>query len=354
MDCHRAPFRLGRIGRHVNVDGSVLLDACPVANVPLRGRVLRIAIRKPKSDAEPSVYAPYGDEFADRYPFQRFRVSQAQLSLGGLDGDLTSGVSRGDCDRAILAQCPENYVVLRDAFPDKAAMKGGFQGRSGGFRMSAEENGSGENLYVEGLHPRNLCIGDKFAVMSDGKRVGLLQVSSPRRPCSQWDRKYEALGTGAKGVRHFALTHTCAGYFFRVLEAGHVCEGDSLELVERKHPKWTLQAVGDKLYGNAGPLPKDWANWSGSLDELEELANIEELAVEEWREDVEELRAKATGTAVRDVTMQRGSTQRFGSTLASKELALFPSDQPEPGYWKNSLTLHEATRRIAERRKRDM
>ena len=82
----------------------------------------------------------------------------------------------------------------------------------------------------------------------------------------------------------------------RVLENGELKEGDRLELVERKYPKWTLHTIGDKLYGQAGALPKDWAKWGGTLDELVELSNIEEFGMLEWREDVEELRAQATIT----------------------------------------------------------
>ncbi len=51
-----------------------------------------------------------------------------------------------------------------------------------------------------------------------------------------------------------------------MLETGEISEGDTLELVERPYPKWTLHTVGDKLYGSAGELPKDWAKWSGTVD----------------------------------------------------------------------------------------
>ena len=52
----------------------------------------------------------------------------------------------------------------------------------------------------------------------------------------------------------------------RVLEPGELKEGDTLELVERKYPKWTLYTIGDKLYGSAGALPATWAKWSGTLE----------------------------------------------------------------------------------------
>merc|ERR1719199_304375 len=122
----------------------------------------------------------------------------------------------------------------------------------------------------------------------------------------------------------------------RVLEPGEMQEGDRLELVTRLHPKWTLKTIGDKLYGQAGPLPKDWAKWSGTLEELTELSNIEEFGMDEWREDVEELRAKATNTPVRDFATSN-SVRGFSSLLAQKEFVLYyKGDEPEPGYFDKS------------------
>lgn len=126
-----------------------------------------------------------------------------------------------------------------------------------------------------------------------------------------------------------------------MLEVGEVAEGDGIQLVKRIHPKWTLHTVGDKLYGQAGALPATWANWKGTIEELTELSNIDELGIMEWREDIEELRAKATGTPVRDFAVT-DSVKDFGSVTAQKEFALFFNrDEPAPGYFRNSETFQK-------------
>ena len=103
----------------------------------------------------------------DRKPFRRFRVHNPNLLDAGLVGDWTSGVSRGGKERAILANCPDHYELMRKAFPEKLHLG-----------MSGEEAGSGENLYIEGLNKYNLCIGHVFTVSSasGGASKGLLQV----------------------------------------------------------------------------------------------------------------------------------------------------------------------------------
>ena len=59
------------------------------------------------------------------------------------------------------------------------------------------------------------------------------------------------------------------------------------------------------------------------------------------REDVEELRAKATNTPVRDFAVME-SVKDFGSVTAQKEFALFLNrDEPEPGSWRASETFQK-------------
>merc|ERR1711879_67661 len=94
--------------------------------------------------------------------------------------------------------------------------------------------------------------------------------------------------------------------------------------------------------GSAGLYPATWAKWSGTFEELEELSNVEELTLDEWREDVEELRAKATNTPMRNF-MVYGSIGHLGSTVASKEFALACNgDEPEPAYFEKSATYQKA------------
>ena len=63
------------------------------------------------------------------------------------------------------------------------------------------------------------------------------------------------IGTEDGNVRHYCLINTLGGVFFRILAAGELMVGDTLELVERPHPAWNLQRLGSLLYSQAGVLP---------------------------------------------------------------------------------------------------
>jgi len=346
-------LRLNRLVAQV-VAGSAVPD--------VTGKIKQMSVRPPLDSKNPIKYVG-----GDKVTFYRENIKKAEFDTIGIKGDLNAtsaqlrrhvangGVIRKPPDAAILCQSADHYEQLRAQFPQKAAdLKvgvGGEQGKlnagdsyGGQVRMSGEGAGSGEQLYIEGLNNLNLCVADRFEIYSPSgaKKPGLLEVSNPRRPCSNWDKKYEALGQGANGVRHFTLRNTLGGWMFRVIEEGAFEEGDTLKLASRKYPKWTLKEIGTKLYGQAGPLPKDWAKWGGTLDELVELSNIDELGMDEWREDVEELRAKAQGDEVRDFATTR-SVKEFGSVTAQKEFALFfNKDEPEPGYFANSETFQKS------------
>jgi MOSC domain-containing protein YiiM/ferredoxin-NADP reductase len=80
----------------------------------------------------------------------------------------------------------------------------------------------GENLTVEGALESDVRIGD---VLRCGDAV--LQVAQPRIPC----RKLDARMGVAFASRFLASRRT--GYYLRVLEAGHVAEGNVIELLAR-------------------------------------------------------------------------------------------------------------------------
>eukprot|EP01051_Picozoa_sp_SAG22_P020098 SAG22_NODE_3929_length_1464_cov_3.465201_3_plen_80_part_00 len=78
-----------------------------------------------------------------------------------------------------------------------------------------------------------------------------------------------------------------------MLEGGAVAVGDSLELVQRPHPSWPLQRVGDLLYSQAEVAAGEWPQWRGDAAELEELLQLPELAVTEYKEELYKIQAAA-------------------------------------------------------------
>jgi MOSC domain-containing protein YiiM len=88
----------------------------------------------------------------------------------------------------------------------------------------------GENLSGFGLSEETVCIGDVFAI--GGCR---LQVSQPRQPC--WKISHRL---GHAPMSRLIADLGCTGWYFRVLQAGEIEAGDTVECVERPAPGLSL------------------------------------------------------------------------------------------------------------------
>ncbi|MDN2582025.1 MOSC domain-containing protein [Aquibium sp. ELW1220] len=93
--------------------------------------------------------------------------------------------------------------------------------------------GFGENVSTVGLTEETLCIGD---VLSFGGAT--VQVSQGRQPC--WKL---AAHTAEERMAYLFQKTGRTGWYYRVLEPGHVAEGDTIRLVERPRPGWTVKRV---------------------------------------------------------------------------------------------------------------
>ena len=106
----------------------------------------------------------------------------------------------------------------------------------------------GENISTTGLDETNVFLGDRFRL-----GTALVEVSQARQPCWKLDHRF-----GIKGVMAQVVKTRRTGWYFRVLEAGEVCAGDSLELVERPYPDWPLASLfGLLIGGEARDRPAD-------------------------------------------------------------------------------------------------
>jgi MOSC domain-containing protein YiiM len=70
-----------------------------------------------------------------------------------------------------------------------------------------------------------------------------LQVSQPRQPCWKLARKWRIKDLVLQ-VQETGRT----GWYCRVLTPGVVEAGQPMELLERKHPEWTIAAANDVMY----------------------------------------------------------------------------------------------------------
>ncbi|CRK34355.1 hypothetical protein BN1708_006347, partial [Verticillium longisporum] len=193
----------------------------------------------------------------------------------GLDGDEHDPTFHGGVDKAVHGYCSSHYLGWQREYPSAA---GRF--RPGGF---------GENLVTRHLNERNVCIGDKWAV---GDSV-VLQVSLPRQPCFKLNHRFQLKNFAPKTFRS-----SRTGWYYRVLKEGNVKAGDSMTLIERKWPKWTIERVQEFLHRNQEDLAAN-----------EELAAIEAMG-EESRGAFQKRVARAKARAKRKGETEKGEVWR--------------------------------------------
>jgi len=247
------------------------------------------------------VYGSHGNGLKGKWNMaSRMSVNEAQITRSGLAGSderhfSTSAGSlklgtgsheptrvRGTAeDRAVLVQSQEHGETLRQHYNYTST-------------GTMDEGGMwGENLMLRGLNADNVCIGDTFEVISSGKKTGAeLQVSSPRKPCCKTAGQLNDRNAKAKeqeDIKAFCRRTALGGWFFRVLVPGPIHRGDVLRLKAQPHPKWKLNKLADFMFRET-TAGKDSAAglvfWNGMLEELHELAAMEELAVFEWKDAV--------------------------------------------------------------------
>ncbi len=131
-----------------------------------------------------------------------------------------------------------------------------WRGEIGDHPALAEPGGFGSNIAVTGLTEDMVHIGDRFRF-----GTALIEVSQPRQPCWKIEHRF-----GHKGmVAQIVKTGRC-GWYFRVIEAGEVAAGDSLERVAVGATEWSVARVFRALVAG-----------KATAEELAELADLDTL-----------------------------------------------------------------------------
>ena len=163
----------------------------------------------------------------------------------GLIGDQQADLAvHGGPEKALHIYPSEHYAGWQAEFPELAGI---FQ--PGGF---------GENISSEGFAEETLCIGDIFAA-----GTARIQISQGRQPC--WKLN---LHTGNPSQAAAFQKTGKTGWYFRVLDEGHMEAGDTLTLEERPCPDWNLREV---ILARFNPrLDPETAEALSRLDQLAE------------------------------------------------------------------------------------
>jgi MOSC domain-containing protein YiiM len=175
-------------------------------------------------------------------------LGRIHLSRANLDGDGQADLKvHGGPDKAVCVYSADHYPLWRSELGVPECGPGWF----------------GENFSVEGHNETNVAVGDTYRI-----GTALVQISQPRAPCWKLGRRWNRLD-----MPKIVLARGRTGWYLRVLEAGDVECGDTLSLVERSYPRFTIDAVNAVAYSRGG---------TSDIDAARELANCPALA-ESWR-----------------------------------------------------------------------
>lgn len=185
-------------------------------------RLLSLQVGCPRTHGTNNTAAPFDREWTTGF-YKTPILGTVWLGTTNLDGDGQADLeNHGGPDKAVNAYPSEHYPGWRAELGVAALPYGGF----------------GENFTLVGLTEADVAIGDVFTV---GRAI--VHVSQPRQPCWKLARRWRIKDLAAR-VQQSGRT----GWYFRVLQPGHVTAGDGLTRVERPHPEWTVAEANDVMH----------------------------------------------------------------------------------------------------------
>ncbi|ORY58795.1 pyruvate kinase-like protein [Pseudomassariella vexata] len=159
------------------------------------------------------------------------RKGKVKVTRTGLVGDEMQYEMHGGSEKALHQYCASHYQKWNEEIHNREHLF-----KIGGF---------GENLSTALLSEDNVCIGDKFRL---GPEV-IVEVSEPRCPCFKLNHRFEY-----KKASTMAQNSGRTGWYLRVLQEGHLQEGDEFELIERINPHWSISRVQKYLFHEVNDL----------------------------------------------------------------------------------------------------
>ncbi|MEI6002368.1 MOSC domain-containing protein [Paraburkholderia bengalensis] len=192
---------------------------------------------------------------------------RAWLGETGIEGDQQAELKvHGGPEKALHHYPFDHYASWRHEWQ---------AGTDGLVRLDAR-GAFGENISTSGLTETDVCVGDVY-------RMGgaIVQVSQPRQPCWKLNLRF-ARADMSRAVQDTRRT----GWYYRVLEAGEIGAGDTIERLARPHAQWTVDRLLRVLY-----VDRDDRESLASMAQLDALAHswrktavrrLESGQVESW------------------------------------------------------------------------
>ena len=140
-----------------------------------------------------------------KQPFTELNV----MHDGAVEDEQGNKKLHGGPEMAMHQFAQESYAILKKQFPAIAS--------------KLVLGSIGENISAADMSDTTVFIGDVY-------RIGevVLEVNSPRAPCSKINQRY-----AEKNIDLFIAEHGITGWYYRVIETGKMCIGDKFELQHR-------------------------------------------------------------------------------------------------------------------------
>jgi MOSC domain-containing protein YiiM len=213
-------------------------------------RLLSVQVSQVKTYGEYDAVDPLDQRWTTGF-FKETVSGATDVSWLGLNGDAQADLRfHGGRDKAVLAYSADHLPDWRRD-PDFESMSGG---------------AFGENLTVTGCAERDVCIGDRW-------RLGttLLEVTQPRQPCWKLGRRWRRPDLTKK-----VAVSGRTGWYLRVIEPGSLEAGQTITVVERPHPQWTIAEANRLMYRKGA-----------DADELRALIALPQLS-RAWKDELGE------------------------------------------------------------------
>lgn len=145
------------------------------------------------------------------------------LSKTGFSGDeVADKKNHGGLEKAVFAYPIKHYTFWKEDLESDLIDMGTM----------------GENFAVLEMDEFTVCIGDTYKI---GEAI--IQVSQPRQPCWKPARRVQVMDFALR-IQQSGRT----GWYFRVLQEGHVQSGSDMELIERPYPQWSIAACNEVMH----------------------------------------------------------------------------------------------------------
>lgn len=168
-------------------------------------------------------------------PSSIIKKTYAELSItrdGALEDEQGNKKLHGGPHMALHQYAQASYPLLAKQFPE--------------IQIAFDIGSIGENLSAPEMNEHNVFIGDEYKI-----GACVVQVVSPRAPCSKINHRYKAAKN--QKIDWFIAQQSITGWYYSVLEEGKMKVGDTIELVNQTVDKisvaqiWQLRELIKKL-----------------------------------------------------------------------------------------------------------